>query len=43
MWRRNGRVLMSDEAILKADTPITPEMLTFKRPGTGIWPNKLNV
>lgn len=26
---------------IPADTPITPEMLTFKRPGTGIWPNKL--
>lgn len=23
------------------DTVITPEMLTFKRPGTGIWPNKI--
>lgn len=25
---------------IPADTPITHEMLTFKRPGTGIWPNK---
>lgn len=23
------------------DTPITMDMLTFKRPGTGIWPNRL--
>lgn len=28
---------------IKAGTPITPEMITYKRPGTGIWPNKLRV
>lgn len=26
---------------IPADTPITMDMLTFKRPGTGIWPNQL--
>jgi len=26
---------------IKKDTVITPEMLTYKRPGTGIWPNKI--
>lgn len=26
---------------IPADTPITSDMLTFKRPGTGIWPNHL--
>jgi N,N'-diacetyllegionaminate synthase len=28
---------------IKADTVITPEMLTYKRPGTGIWPNRLTL
>lgn len=27
---------------IKAGTPITPEMIIFKRPGTGIWPNKIH-
>jgi N,N'-diacetyllegionaminate synthase len=34
------RSIVSKVAI-PADTVITPEMLTYKRPGTGIWPNKI--
>ena len=35
------RSLVSKMTILKGMT-ITEDMLTFKRPGTGIWPNKLH-